>query len=223
MRRKSFWVFGIVTSLALGAAGHAAKGGGKIPLRGTFRDAPGDALTPQDRILSDARGDYVDQENGIDHHIQGDGGYRLGVNTEGLTGNRAVFFDFRQCAAPVGECTPPFSVPTAVGRIGLSTDNRVGGLTAPISDLSAQWIFSAADPDGKDKTWFVRFRTFDAEHDCTGSSGIVARHPDANTWEIEAEPGDIACLQAQPKQCPKCPREYHGKYNLPFKITSMRK
>ena len=225
MPRKSRWVLGIAACLSLGAVGYAAKGGGTIPLQGTFRDFLGDAFTPQDRIQSDGRGAYVDHQDGIDHSIAGDGTYVLDVNTDGPKGTRGVVFDFRDCSAPIGECKPPFSIPTRVAVTKLGTDNRVGGLTAPVSDLKAQWIiFSTVDPvDAIDKVWFVRFQTFDPGHPCAGSSGILARHPNANTWEVEAEPGDIACLQAESLQCPKCPREYHGKYHLPFKISSVRK
>lgn len=225
----------VLVCLFLATVSFAGKGskGGSISLSGKFRDAGANfAVAVPDRISSDCRlGDtadpgcpYVNGVDNVEHAFDSNGNLALKLNTKNVIGPRSVTFDFSSCVSP-GQCRPPFSAPTRVSVIPMWTygDTRLGTLSVgqEIADLRWRMVFRAVDPeDGVEKDWVLVFR-FDSDLAfCSGASDLAARHPDADTWEIEADATDVACLHAGPR--PK-QREFHGLYHMPFLLRSVRK
>ena len=232
MRRNSTFVVivvGCLLAATVGVLGLAAqgRGRGKVSLIGTFRDSFAD------RIMSDFQGPYIDRE-GVVVSISGNGGFRLDINSSGRKGIRNFKLNFSDCVSDPADCRPPFTealVGTTVGSFAiLGVVRGVGDLGVGQSAmLNARVIVrDVVDPDdGEVEEWFLEFRTFDdPDNVCfgSGSGQLLVRHPDADTWEIEASTTNLACLRSRAsKPGGDSSIEFHGTYDMPFKLTLTRK
>ncbi len=248
MRRKSFWTLGLVVCLGLAIAGFAdhkgkphGKGGGTIPVTVTFRDAGANFfVSDPDRIMSDCQlGDtadpgcpYDDAEKGVKVNIDGLH-FNLELTTNRKAPVRAWTLDFSECLSGAN-CRHPFvNNPGEVGTVSdavfVRSDGTVGQL--PVGEVNGDlrlsfFVTALVDPeDMVEKQWFVSFKVRSGLDDTPCftmmTSGILATHPDADTWEFEACPTDVACLESRDKG--NAPREFRGLYHMPFLITAVRK
>lgn len=170
--------------------------GGVVPMTAAFRDS---LSAPTDRIKSDGLGVYIDGVQKVKAFIESGGHLAdfhvwLG-NTKGV---RRLFLDFSGCAPP--DCSAPF----AQGLVFHNTAMRTRKANLPGMAIGAAPVpaifrleFDAPDPaTGEVKHWFLRFDPEDTDTDCQGSTVAISR-PAADTWVIEADELDSACLLSQ--------------------------
>lgn len=226
---------------------------GTVSLSGVFRDALGAAAPIPDRIVSDCSGGvvhptsacpYVDGVNGANLSVSGNDNFGLSINAAPSNqGTRNLILNFSDCVSPVGLCTPPFLeglVGTTLGTFAKLVVFRTGELAPGDLAVGQSGMFNAqvlvgggvVDPiDGEVEAWFVSFRTPSSPDDvCSGSGSgpLVVRHPTADTWEVEATTGNLACLFSQPKNNKANLvgtefKEFHGTYTMPFLLRLERK
>ncbi len=181
----------------------------------------------KDRLRSDGMGSYTagGADIGISAHLgKNSGGLRFGIHsTKKQQATRRLFVDFSDCA-PRGACT---STPLPPGFDESSSfSSLVGG------DGGVTWWTKVIDfremPVGEPKDlimgvtidfslirggqWRVNFNRADFEA-CPGSSPATVTRTAVDTWVIEADRDDIACLTEW-----KGGLQFRGLYHMPFKI-----
>ncbi len=243
MRRKKIWTLGLVACLSLAIAGFAdhkpghtkggggGGGGGKIPVTVTFRDLGGSLFADEpDRIMSDCQlGDadpfacpYTDSAI----IGAGSGSFHFGVGRlkPNKPVSRKLFLDFSDENCASGSCTPP-PLP-ADGSLLFGSDGAVNVSTRGIDlreiavgefrdDLGLALGFDLNSIDGG--LWSLRFnRDFADCPDFPASSPVTVTRIDDVTYEIEADPDDLACLGRLEGGGHFI---FKGLYRMPFLIT----
>ncbi len=190
--------------------GGGGGGGSVIPVTVTFEDRPGD------RVMSDCYdcpadceclSPYIDEVDRVKAKITKDGHFNLGVPK--ARGNESVirrlFFDFSDCF-PDGECDS-FS---GLGTGSMKAQN-FDLTTMDVGEVMENLIVSGTfkpSPDINARKFF-----FDPAR-CPDSTSVTVRRIAADTWEIEAGPDDVVCLE-EAVGGTIVVRLYH----MPFKIT----
>ncbi len=181
----------------------------------------------KDRFRSDGMGSYTagGADIGISAHLgKNSGGLRFRIgSTKKQKATRRLFVDFSDCA-PRGGCTstplpPGFDPPSfssLVGGDGGVTwwtkviDFREMSVGVPTDLTMGVTIDFSLIRGGQ---WRVNFSRTDFEA-CPGSSPATVTRTDADTWVIEADRTDIACLTEW-----KGGLQERGLYHMPFLIT----
>ncbi len=181
----------------------------------------------KDRLRSDGMGSYTAGGADISANIgRADGHLRFGIiSKQRQRATRRLFVDFSDCA-PRGACT---STPLPPGFDPPSFSSLVGG------DGSVNWSTRGIDFREmlvdeirgdlrmgvtidfsliRGGQWSVRFGGTDDSDVCPGSSTVTVTRTDADTWVIEADRSDIACLTEW-----KGGLQKRGLYHMPFLIT----
>lgn len=182
-------------------------GGGPMPVTVTFDDLTGD------RLMSDGQGPYLDQVDFVDMGIStGGGNFSMWLTTKARPQIRALFLNFSECVSQ-GECFPPFTEGFTAGENMFTNGSGINLTEMTVGefreDLSLRMVFTA-----EGDRWELVF----APSRCSDSTTIdltkTGENPD--TWVIEAEPFDVACLL---KRVGRHSVMFHGLYLMPFMIT----
>jgi len=206
-------------------------GGRDIPVSVTFRECNGerfgDGLPVEecepdgiggflpDAIQSDGGGAYIDGEKKVTANIRGNtGNLHLFLTRGGRfhTPIRTLFLDFSDCVA---DCNPPFDpAGFSVGRVTVFTSGI--DLLRDMNDGDIAPLNMSVNMDlGKEGgIWRLFFDP--SREDCRGNNIRVTRDDDADTWVIEADKSDLACLGEQVGANEFISR---GRYRMPFKFT----
>lgn len=182
-------------------------GVGPTPVTVTFDDLAGD------RVVSDGQGPYIDQVDFVDTGIgTGGGNFSMWLTTKARPQIRTLFLDFSECVSP-GACSPPFTEGFTAGENMFTNGSGINLTEMAVGefreDLSLRVVFSV-----EGDRWELVF----APSRCSDSTTIditkTGENPD--TWVIEAEPLDVACLL---ENIGGHRVVSHGSYLMPFKIT----
>ena len=227
MRSRILWIVALVGCLlaaTVGVLGLAAqgqgKGGGKggktISVTVTFRDT-----FLSDRIMSDCQTGscpYIDKVDKVNTGIGTSGDFSLKLTKGNQPPIRTLFLDFSDCAS--GPCNPPFLQGFTVGPANVFTSGvslRDLDPDETTGNLRLRVAINLTSVDGG--LWNLLFDPFNAE--CPGSSSVtVKRVGDADAWEIEAGPTQVACLGELAGGGELIVR---GRYHMPFKIMLQKK
>ena len=185
-------------------------GGGDGVATVAFRD---DIGLP-DRIRSDG-GPYTDGEQKVQTHVgERTGTFSLRLSKGNQAAIRTLFLDFSDCASP-GQCSPPFMQGSSVGPLNVVTygiDLRAM-VVGDTTDLRLRVIINLKIVGGGE--WRLNFDPVNSE--CTGDSTIGVTRTAADTWEIEADQSDVACLTGNLGG--GAGYVFSGLYHMPFKLT----
>lgn len=192
-----------------GGTGDNGGGGvGPMPVTVTFDDLAGD------RLMSDGHGAYIDQVDFVDTGISSGGGnFSLWLTTKARPQIRTLFLDFSECVSQ-GECSPPFTEGFTAGENMFTNDSGINLKEMTVGefreDLSLRVVFSQ---DGN--RWELVFSPSRCSESTTIDITKTGENPD--TWMIEAEPLDVACLLENGGG--RRAVMFHGLYLMPFMIT----
>ena len=241
MRKAKLYLVSIVACLVLAVSGfadhrlgHRPPGGGRggggdgedgrIPVTVTFRDCtdgvPANGFDcpsadSDDGIKSDGR-PYTDREEKVTAAISGLGHFFMKMGRKQAL--RTLSLDFSDCALEDdSKCTPPHEFSAQAVRLDLLQTrgiNLSGMLEDETEDeLRLKLTFLA---EGISGFWQLFFDPLDM--DCPGSHVSVTR-TGVDTWVIEAEQTDVACLV----RFDGIGGELSGEYHMPFQVTVVRK
>ncbi len=126
---------------------------------------------------------------------------------------RTLFLDFSECVSQ-GECSPPFTEGFTAGENMFTNDSGINLKEMAVGefreDLSLRVVFSQ---DGN--RWELVFSPSRCSESTTIDITKTGENPD--TWMIEAEPFDVACLLENGGG--RRAVMFHGLYLMPFMIT----
>ena len=195
-------------------------GGGNLAVTVTFEDLPLDGL------MSDCQTGncpYIDGVDNVGAQIDQPGNLAFGVGKakRKKPAIRTLFFNFIDCAsADPLDCTPPYF---DVGGLGFGFTNvtiftagvdlRAMAVDEIRDDLSLSGTF---DPGVESRA--LRFFFDPLEPSCLDSTFVTVTRTGLDTWEIEAEPEDVACLREGGHDAIQ-----RGLYHMPFKMTLQSK
>jgi len=213
-------------------------GGGPVPVTVTFRDDVGDTIRSDSELIltmgnpngADVTGCELDNcpyINKVDKVValirstagQGTANFVMHLSKFAI---RTLFLDFRNCASGDTDpnCTPPFLRDFTVGPTNIFTSGVNLSEMAADSTITLSMSMSVGIDLNSIDLGIWRFFFGNINADCTGSSTIGVTRNNADTWVIEAEQDDFACLA---EQVGAGEFEPHGLYRMPFMITVQKK
>lgn len=216
-------------------------GGGTIPVTVTFRDAFGDTIKSDSELILDGNPNgadttvcvdtdednvvdkcpYIDKEDKVGTGILSTGRFFMHLTKGNQTAIRTRFLDFSDCV--LGPCTPPFLESEgfsgfSVGPANMSTrDIDLRGMFVEDSGV-ANLVMSLNLTSVGRGDWRLFFGI--TNEFCPSSSNIGVFRAGPDTWVIEAEQKDVACLA---EQAGGGELIFSGLYRMPFQVIVKKK